>query len=51
MVGLYQNTQYDCGDIQLTEHIRLKWLDKNNLESLDWAEADKPVVNVLSKTG
>lgn len=43
--------QYDHGDIHLTEHIRLEWLDKNNLESLDWAEADKSVVNVLSKTG
>lgn len=36
--------QYDRGDIQLTEHIRLEWLDKSKLKALDWAEADKPVV-------
>ncbi len=32
----------------LTEHVDSKWLPKSELNSLDWAEADKPVVKKLS---
>lgn len=35
---------YDDGEIQLTEHIELKWLDHSELSHLDWAEADIPVI-------
>jgi 8-oxo-dGTP diphosphatase len=31
-------------NIQLNEHIDLKWLKKDELLSLDWAEADIPIV-------
>jgi 8-oxo-dGTP diphosphatase len=32
-------------DLTLNEHIDYKWLDKSELESLDWAAADTPIVN------
>ena len=42
---------YECKsnskDLTLHEHIDYKWLDKSELESLDWAAADVPVVNKL----
>jgi|TARA_B110000116_G_C16759431_1_gene547605 8-oxo-dGTP diphosphatase len=34
-------------DIQLIEHISSKWLTIKNLDKLDWAEADIPIVNRL----
>jgi 8-oxo-dGTP diphosphatase len=33
--------------IQLTEHINYKWLDVSELELLDWASADIPIVKKL----
>lgn len=35
------------GEIQLNEHIDLKWLSKNELQYLDWAAADLPIVKSL----
>ncbi len=39
---------YKCkhisGDINDTEHQSLKWVKPENMEALDWAEADKPIV-------
>lgn len=32
-------------DIILTEHQQIKWLGKERLKKLDWAEADIPIVN------
>ena len=42
-----------CKDssLTLTEHIDFKWLDKNELEELDWAAADIPIVNKLVSNG
>ncbi|MEN8401096.1 (deoxy)nucleoside triphosphate pyrophosphohydrolase [Acinetobacter towneri] len=37
------------GNIKLIEHIELAWLDLGNLRSLDWAEADIPVVKKLQE--
>ena len=34
-------------NLTLKEHISCRWLDKNKLEILDWAEADIPVVKRL----
>lgn len=34
-------------DIQLSEHIDFKWLDKSELMTLDWAGADIPIVKEL----
>ncbi|MEQ8167850.1 MAG: (deoxy)nucleoside triphosphate pyrophosphohydrolase [Candidatus Eremiobacterota bacterium] len=31
-------------DLVLKEHFTYKWLDKSNLENLDWAAADLPIV-------
>jgi 8-oxo-dGTP diphosphatase len=36
-------------DLTLTEHIDFKWLEKEDLETLDWAAADVPIVNELIK--
>ena len=33
-----------AGDIVLNEHAAVTWLAPNNLHSLDWAEADVPVI-------
>lgn len=35
--------------LTLTEHIDFKWLNKDQLAHLDWAEADIPIVNELMK--
>ena len=34
-------------DLVMKEHISFKWLAVNELERLDWAEADKPIVEWL----
>lgn len=33
------------GEIKLTEHANLLWLSKSELDNLDWAEADVPILN------
>lgn len=38
-----------AGEIQLIEHINLRWLDPKDLPTLDWAEADKPVLISIAK--
>mgnify|MGYP003626435176 CR=1 FL=1 len=38
-------------NIQLNEHISCQWLTLNNLNKLDWAEADIPIVNRLIENG
>ena len=38
-------------DIQLNEHISDEWLSLKNLNKLDWAEADIPIVNRLIENG
>jgi 8-oxo-dGTP diphosphatase len=35
---------YSSGDILLTEHKDYKWMEKQDLLTLDWAEADLPIV-------
>lgn len=39
----------DSKNLNLTEHIAAKWLSADNLHSLDWAAADIPIVNKLTK--
>lgn len=38
----------DSKNITLTEHIDAKWLKNSELEFLDWAEADVPIVQKLT---
>jgi 8-oxo-dGTP diphosphatase len=38
-------------EVQLNEHIALEWLSKNELDKLDWAAADIPIVNKLIMNG
>ena len=37
----------DQGEITLNEHVDMKWLKVEELDQLDWAEADIPIVNRL----
>ena len=34
-------------DFVMKEHVDFKWLSVSELDSLDWAEADKPIVEFL----
>ncbi|WP_395626921.1 (deoxy)nucleoside triphosphate pyrophosphohydrolase [Daejeonella sp.] len=36
--------RYLSGEINLKEHVDFKYLDKENLLDLDWAEADLPIL-------
>lgn len=36
---------YITGEITLKEHVNFKWLPKNELLALDWADADMPILN------
>jgi 8-oxo-dGTP diphosphatase len=36
--------KYISGDVILSEHKEYKWLEKSELNSLDWAEADLPIL-------
>lgn len=38
-------------DLTLNEHISLEWLKLNELQKLDWAAADIPIVNKLIMNG
>lgn len=40
---------WKSGEIQLAEHSKVIWLDKNDLNSVDWAEADLPIVHELQE--
>jgi 8-oxo-dGTP diphosphatase len=40
---------YISGKISLTEHKTFKWLEKDELSSLDWALADIPVLEAFLK--
>lgn len=37
------------GEIDLKEHLQLKWMSKEQLRSLDWLEADIEIVDKLVK--
>ncbi|MEO0036820.1 MAG: hypothetical protein RIQ59_31 [Bacteroidota bacterium] len=39
--------EIENGEIQLNEHVDLKWLTLNELQDLDWAAADLPIVQKL----
>jgi len=46
-------TTYFCkltkGQPKLTEHVEMKWLFPNELNTLNWAPADIPAVNMIIK--
>lgn len=52
--GIVHLTTFYCKLIEgkpiLTEHVSIKWLLPSELESLDWAPADIPAINKISKT-
>ncbi len=38
---------WKSGEIRLSEHSQILWLERNSLLSVDWAEADIPIVQEL----
>lgn len=52
--GIVNLTTFIChiqnGELTLTEHIEIKWLNKIELDQIDWAPADIPTVYKLKKT-
>ena len=51
--GIVHLTTFYCKLIEgrpvLTEHVSMKWLAPDELKSLDWAPADIPAIEKLSK--
>lgn len=51
--GTVHLTTFIChlkaGELKLTEHIAIKWLPVNELDTLEWAPADIPTVKKLKK--
>lgn len=41
--------EYVSGELVLTEHLDSKWLNKEELDKLDWAAADIPIVEKLKE--
>ncbi|MCP9766134.1 (deoxy)nucleoside triphosphate pyrophosphohydrolase [Lacihabitans soyangensis] len=39
---------YQCGELKLNEHIDYKLIKINELKSLDWAEADIPILKQIT---
>lgn len=52
--GIVNLTTFIChiqnGEPTLTEHIEIKWLNKSELDQIEWAPADIPTVYKLKKT-
>ncbi|WP_236823082.1 (deoxy)nucleoside triphosphate pyrophosphohydrolase [Bhargavaea massiliensis] len=52
--GIVHLTTFHCalvsGNLTLTEHIDVKWLEPENLHTLDWAPADIPAIEKLSQS-
>ena len=44
---------YDCelvsGNLELSEHTDSKWLKLHELDTVEWAEADRPIVEMIKK--
>jgi len=42
---------YECrlikGELKITEHIEKTWLTVDELDNMSWAEADKPIVELI----
>ena len=43
--------EVDTKELTLNEHISLEWLTLNELQKLDWAAADIPIVDKLVSNG
>jgi 8-oxo-dGTP diphosphatase len=39
--------EFETKEVFLNEHISLEWLNLNELQKLNWAAADIPIVNKL----
>lgn len=41
--------KYVSGEIILLEHVNYKWVNKNEMDNLDWAAADLPIVEQVKR--
>ncbi len=37
------------GEIELLEHVDMKWLARNVIDTLEWAPADIPAIELIKK--
>ncbi|HIW11586.1 MAG TPA: (deoxy)nucleoside triphosphate pyrophosphohydrolase [Candidatus Salinicoccus stercoripullorum] len=51
--GIVELTTYyskvTSGEIQLLEHVDMKWLKRDVIDALDWAPADIPAIELIKK--
>src|SRR5699024_197524 len=51
--GIVEYTTYyskvTSGEIQLLEHVDMKWLKRDVIDALDWAPADIPAIELIKK--
>src|SRR5690625_4788049 len=38
-----------AGEIQLLEHVQMKWVKPEEIEKLDWAPADIPAIEIIKR--
>lgn len=38
-----------AGEIQLLEHVQMKWVNPEEIEKLDWAPADIPAIEIIKQ--
>ena len=51
--GIVELTTYFAkilkGEIQLLEHVQMKWVNPADIEKLDWAPADIPAIEIIKR--
>lgn len=51
--GIVELTTYYAkilkGEIQLLEHVQMKWVNPEKIEKLDWAPADIPAIEIIKR--
>lgn len=51
--GIVELTTYYAkileGEIQLLEHVQMKWVQPDEIEKLDWAPADIPAIEIIKQ--
>lgn len=48
---LFYRSQLLEGELCAIEEAEIRWISKENLRDFDWAQADRPVVELLEKEG
>jgi 8-oxo-dGTP diphosphatase len=45
--GKMEAGETEQGEPKLTEHLAFRWLSMDDLEEMDWADADVPIVEMI----